>query len=56
MLLLLLVAIDKETLVELLVGLIGCHVDADIARVHVVQSCCVKVLELEDHNGGSRSF
>jgi hypothetical protein len=56
MLLLLLVAIDRETLVELLVGLIGCHVDADIARVHVVQSCCVKVLELEDHNGGSRSF
>jgi hypothetical protein len=56
MLLLLLVAIDRETLVELLVGLIGCHVDADIAKVHMVQSCCVKVLELEDHNGGSHSF
>jgi hypothetical protein len=34
----------------------GCCVDADITRVHVVQSYCVEVLELEDYGGGSRSF
>ncbi|KAH8483801.1 hypothetical protein H0E87_028279 [Populus deltoides] len=36
LLLLKMMLIERETLTELLVGLIGRYVDADIARVHVV--------------------
>ncbi|KAL9343495.1 hypothetical protein Peur_063926 [Populus x canadensis] len=36
LLLLKMTLIERETLTELLVGLIGRYVDADIARVHVV--------------------